>query len=94
MELVKLRKQIDAADKALLKALAKRFQATHKVGIFKAKHEFPIVDKKREKEMFITRKAWGKSLDLDEKIIQQIFQLILKKVYTDHRGAKKLNKNL
>lgn len=84
-----LRKEIDKADKNLLIALAKRFGATKKIGEYKAKNDLPVRDKKREKEMMAMRKKWAKKLSLKDPFISQVFSLILKNVYKDHRKLRK-----
>ncbi len=91
-QLSKLRKEIDAADKSLLIALAKRFSATKKVGQYKAENNLPVVNKKREQEMMVMRRKLAKKFLLDDSFVEQLFKLILKTVYKEHRKYAKLKK--
>lgn len=87
-ELKKFRKQIDVADKKLVKVLSERFKVSKKVGRYKAKYDLPAQDKKREVEMFATRNLWAKKLKVDENLTEQIFKLIIKTVRKKHKDLK------
>lgn len=89
LNLKNFRQKLDKIDKKLLKVLAERFKVTHKVGIFKKKHNLSACDKKREKEIFQERKLSAKEFNLDPFLIEKIFKLIIKKVKENHRKIKK-----
>lgn len=84
-----LRRQLDKIDEKLLKILAKRFEITKKVGIYKKKKNLPPLDREREKEIFKQRKLLAKKLNLSPRLIKQIFRLIIKKVKENHKKIKK-----
>ena len=88
----KLRKKIDRVDQNLLKILAKRFKITQKIGIYKKKKKFTVLDKRREKGIFRKRKILAKKLNLDSLLVEKIFKLIIKKVKENHRKIKNLKK--
>jgi len=88
----KLQKKIDRVDQNLLKILAKRFKITQKIGIYKKKKKFTVLDKRREKGIFRKRKILAKKLNLDSLLVEKIFKLIIKKVKENHRKIKNLKK--
>jgi chorismate mutase len=76
LTLKKLRKQIDAADKQLLKALAKRSRVVQKIARAKAKLKLPIVDRARGAEIQKDRSQRGAQLGLSAPFVHKLFQLI------------------
>ena len=75
-ELKLLRKKIDRADKALLKAFAERFNAVRKVGKLKKKQNLPVVQKSRWKELLSDRVKRAKRLGVSETFIKVVFGAI------------------
>jgi len=73
-----LRTLIDRQDRQLMSVLAQRFDAVRKMGKLKAHQSAPVVDADREKRMMVERLDWGKSLDLPEEMIAELFAVILK----------------
>ena len=73
-----LRTVIDKQDKQLMSALSRRFDAVRKIGKLKAYQSAPVVEADREKRMMVERRDWGKSLELPEEMIDEIFAVILK----------------
>lgn len=90
--LQKLRKEIDVIDRQIMSALARRFKVTHKVGIYKAKHNLPPLDKKREEEVFAYKKLLALKYKLDSVLIEKIFKLIISEVRKNHHYEKSRSK--
>lgn len=88
LNLKKIRKQIDKVDKRLVKVLAKRFEITKKVGIFKKIHNLPPLDKEREKIVFSKREKLAIKLNLNPKLVKRIFKLIIEEVKKNHKKIK------
>lgn len=85
-ELKKLRKQIDQLDADIIKALANRMDTVQKVGELKAKHNIPPLDAKRWQQVLASKKNLAKSLNLSEKLVEDIYETI-------HKHALDLEKN-
>lgn len=75
-ELKKLRREIDAVDRLLMRALAKRFRIVAKVGRLKHKFGLPIVQKSRMTEMLNGRRDDAIRLKMDGRLVYRIFDLI------------------
>jgi len=90
--LEKLRQQIDKIDKRLLEVLSERFKVARKIGIFKEKHNLPVCDKKREKDIFRKRNLQAQKLKLDPVLVEKIFKLIIEKVKENHKAIKNSKK--
>ncbi len=73
-----LRVTIDRCDKQLLAALGRRMQAVRRMGKLKANQSLPVLDPNREKRMMVQRGEWGKSLDLPQELIEELFEVILR----------------
>lgn len=71
-----IRAQIDEADREIIDALARRFSLVDRIGAYKKENNVAIFQISRWKEVFETRQEWGKSLQLDEEFIKDIFRLI------------------
>lgn len=73
-----LRKQIDAVDSVILRALAKRVKLVRSIGIYKRKRGIKPLDQKRRDER---KKAWkkaGKELHLPASFVSDLFRRIHK----------------
>ena len=75
-KLKKLRKEIDTVDKLFMKSLAKRFKIVSEVGKLKVRNGFPIHQQSRMEEMLNGRKEDAERLNLDGKLVYNIFDLI------------------
>lgn len=75
-ELKSLRKKIDQADKALIKAFSARFDAVGKVGKLKRKKNLPVVQKARWRELLADRVKRAKHEGVSEAFIKKIFGAI------------------
>ena len=87
-ELDELIEQIDQVDKNILKLLAKRFELTEKVGIYKKNHDLPSCSEDRETLLFKEIKKLAEELNLDTKLVKDIFELILARVKENHEHIK------
>lgn len=90
--LQKLRKGIDVIDRQIMSVLASRFKVTHKVGIYKAKHNLPPLDKKREEEIFAYKKLLAIKYKLNPVLVEKIFKLIISEVRRNHRYERNRKK--
>lgn len=70
------RKEIDEIDKQLLTLLAKRMLVVHKVWIYKKQHHIDAYQPSRWQEVLSSRKKLWKTLWLDEKFIEDIWNRI------------------
>lgn len=86
-----LRKEIDVTDRALVSILARRFKVTHKVGVYKAQHHMPPLDKKREVEILENKKSLALKYRLNPVLIEKIFKLIMAETRKNHRHEKNGN---
>lgn len=77
MELTEIRKQIDQIDTQLLQLLAKRFALMPHVIAYKKARNLPIQDPVREKELIAAKQQFGEELGVDEKFVEQLFELIM-----------------
>ena len=73
-----LRGLIDRYDKQMLSALGHRFETARKIGRLKTSQSTPVVDRDRERRMMLQRKEWGKSLNLPQDLIEELFAVIVK----------------
>lgn len=72
----KWRKQIDYLDYALIDILKKRMQIVHKMGKLKKQQNSPFFEAARWSEILVSRKKTAKALDVDEELIEKIFEAI------------------
>lgn len=77
-KLENFRKSLEEIDQKIIEQLAKRFKLTKKIGIYKIKNNIQVLQKKREKENTEKRKEKASRFNLDEKMVEGIFKLIIK----------------
>lgn len=76
-KIIKLRKQIDKADKIISKQLIKRFKVVKQIGLIKKKNKIKVLDKKREQ--LVKQKVRGYvNKKLPKKSIENIYETIMK----------------
>lgn len=75
-ELEDLRKKIDALDKELLKALAKRMEVVREVGRYKKSKGLSLRDDERLKALLAERLKTAGELDLPEELVNKLYELI------------------
>jgi chorismate mutase len=85
-KLKRLRKKIDQADMAILKAFSSRFDAVGKVGKLKNKLNLPVLQKERWKELLGDRVKRAKRLGISEGFIKTVFN-------ATHLEAIRIQKN-
>ena len=73
-----LRTIIDQCDRQLLASLARRVETARRIGAIKKRQSAPVTDADRERRMMKQRYGWGKSLNLSDELIEDIFAVILK----------------
>ena len=79
-----LRGMIDQYDRQILSALARRIETARRIGKIKTHQSTPPKDPDREKRMLKQRAEWGKSLNLPDDFIDELFGVILKSVSYTH----------
>jgi len=75
-KLEQYREQIDSLDFQLLELLHKRMKIVEDIGEYKAKNNVSIFQLKRWLDITITRKEFGKQIDLDPKFTERLLQLV------------------
>ena len=71
-----LRKQIDAVDGQLLNTLAERVRLVKTIGKLKKSKGIPPMDLKRWQQVLLSKIKKAKSLNLSEKFIEKLYNLI------------------
>ncbi len=83
----KYREQIDLIDFQLLELLAKRMKIAETIGKYKTENNITVFQLRRWLNIITTRVEFGKKIDLHEKFVKKLLQLV-------HREAIRLqNKN-
>jgi chorismate mutase len=76
-ELNKLRKKIDHTDEQILALIAKRLDLCYEVGQVKRKQgKNNFLDEDRWQEVLNSKKTLGKTMQLDEKFVEDIYNII------------------
>tara|TARA_B100000900_G_scaffold304104_1_gene262719 strand:- start:2756 stop:3811 length:1056 start_codon:yes stop_codon:yes gene_type:complete len=78
MQLKKLRKSIDEVDMKLLQVMGERTKLVQEIGRFKKENSVTILQIERWFEILKTRKEMGKSCDLENQMVSELFELIHK----------------
>ena len=76
IHLEELRTQIDHADRELVETLAHRMQLVSQIGVWKKKNNVAAFQLERWNQVFKSRKEWGASLELREKFVIDMFNLL------------------
>lgn len=76
MPLDKYRKQIDDIDRQLIALLHERMAVVENVGVFKKINKIEPLDEARWQEVLSTRLEWAKKLQISEKLIKKIWEII------------------
>ena len=83
-ELRSMRGTIDNIDAALVHLLAERFKATQRVGVLKAKNDFPPADPEREKAQIQRLRALAEAAHLDPEFAEKFLNFIISEVIRHH----------
>jgi chorismate mutase len=93
-QLSSFRQTIDNIDAALIHMLAERFRCTDQVGVLKAEHHLPAVDKNREQHQYDRLTELAEHARLDPVFVEKLMQFVIsevvqrhKKIATEHGAA-------
>lgn len=86
-KLQSLRKSIDNIDTSLIYMLAERFKCTDQIGILKAVFQLPAIDSTREDEQSRRMSVLAVELDINPKLLNGIFRVIIGEVVSRHEKA-------
>lgn len=84
-QLSTFRQTIDNIDAALIHMLAERFRCTDQVGVLKAKHQLPAVDKEREQHQYDRLTSLAKKANLDPGFVEKLMEFVISEVVQRHR---------
>ncbi|MHC6226034.1 chorismate mutase [Pseudomonas sp. X10] len=79
------RQTIDNIDAALIHMLAERFRCTDQVGVLKAEHQLPAVDKDREQHQYERLTALAENANLDPAFVERLMEFVISEVVQRHR---------
>lgn len=85
------RKQIDHLDERLVRLLAKRFEITRRIGVYKVETGLPRVDPEREAEQVAKIARVAREEGIDPTLPVRVLRLIVEAVVADYprrRGAR------
>ena len=88
VDLNNLRTQIDTIDDKIVALLAQRFNITRQVGTLKAQQNLPVESADREALQFAAFNRLARSADISEKLIQNLYQLIIDEVKREHQAIR------
>ncbi len=77
LDLSAIRAQIDQINSQIIKLLAQRYKLSEEVAHYKKLHKLPVVDTKREKEMFKSIIKQAQEANLPPEYVAQVFRLIV-----------------
>lgn len=75
VSLESLRAEIDQCDKEIIQLLSRRFAIVQQIGVYKAAHHLPVLDKVREAQVLTNRK---RQVSDSGNWVEEIFKVILK----------------
>lgn len=84
-QLSTFRQTIDNIDAALIHMLAERFRCTDQVGVLKAKHQLPAVDKGRERRQYERLTRLAEEANLDPGFVEKLMKFVISEVVERHR---------
>lgn len=84
LKLASYRQTIDNFDAALVHTLAERFRCTDEVGLLKAEHALPAVDKGREDRQLARLKNLANEVKIDQEFIASLMTSIIAEVVQRH----------
>lgn len=89
MSLARLRKEIEKLDRQLLETLARRFDGVNQIARLKEQGKLPVFSREREEVLYRNYKEWAQKLDLSQKMVKSLFQIILKESRQVQRRLRK-----
>ena len=78
MKLTAMRERIDVFDLKIVELLKERQDAVEEIALFKKENDLTIFQLQRWYDILRTRREKGKDLEIDEKMISELFSLIHK----------------
>ena len=87
-KLIEYRNSIDNIDAAVINMLAERFKITQKVGKYKAKHNLPPADKKRERLQIVRLRKLSEDALLDPNFSEKFLDFIIEEVIHHHEKIR------
>ncbi|CAM4245266.1 chorismate mutase [Paenibacillus endophyticus] len=91
-KLDELRQDIDQLDQEMISLLAKRFQLTEEVGIYKATHKLAAQDSGREQQQFDKIRRLAESRKLDGEHASVIYRCIMDLAIARHKEIEQAHK--
>lgn len=85
MSLEVYRNKIDEIDEQLIYLIAKRFENTRQIGIYKKAHKLPPKDSLRENEQKKRFIELANNLSISPDLVTQIMSLIIDEVVKQHK---------
>lgn len=77
-DIASLRGEVDEIDEEILRLLARRQQITGEIGAYKVRHNMPVLQSDRYREIIEKRTAQGRSLELDAAYVTSVMETIHK----------------
>jgi chorismate mutase len=84
-DLPKLREDIDAIDRELVRLLGERFRVTEEVGHYKKEHGLPPVDESREAAQAAKIEELAEEAELDPDFTLRLFRVIIDETVKRHK---------
>ena len=84
-----LRQNIDQVDREMIELLAKRFQLTEEVGIYKAIHKLSAQDPSRESKQFDKITKLANSKELNPEYAAAIYRCLMDVVIARHKEIER-----
>ncbi|QHT62952.1 chorismate mutase [Paenibacillus lycopersici] len=91
-DLTELRTNIDDIDRQLVALLARRFNCTEEVGIYKDQHGLPAQDPSREAQQFQKIAQYAQEQGLNPEYAAAIFRHLMDLVISRHRELRSVSK--
>jgi chorismate mutase len=82
------RASIDNIDAALIHILAERFRITKAVGAYKAEHDLPASDPRREDRQIARLRKLAEEAHLDPEFSEKFLRFIIQEVIRHHEQAQ------
>src|SRR5258706_6323707 len=92
-ELQDIRDSIDNIDASIIHMLAERFRCTRKVGVLKARHNFPPSDPGREAQQVTRLRELASAAKLDPEFAEKFLAFVIREIVRHHETASRLSMN-
>lgn len=88
IDLSTVRQNIDEIDEQLIRLLAKRFEITHQVGLYKKEHNVPPVDPEREARQLARIEKLAQDAGLSPDFAKAILRLVIDETVANHKRLR------